>query len=686
MNKKDMDFLNKLKQEVNADMPVLPENLSADSISNLVENEEINKKSRKTAYRIAAAAASLVIVLAASIIGIKNYNPPIKTITPSNIENSGDVYTSEYKEIQEFFKSLRAKARVNAVSEDLISGFNYGVKETEGNFDTNAGTSSAPSATFSDANSTAYGTSFSKTENQVENVLEADIIKNDGRYLYIVHAEDANKIIIVDTKKPKELKISAKITLPEDDKETVYAKELFLKDNRLVVLTGTAERNKDAQIINDTYVSVSCCAHSPETKCGVFIYDISNVSKPQLISEYSVDGSYLTSRLTDGTLLVMSEYSVPLYEDNKKLEDACIPSYFFNGEKFKIPAENIDILKDTESGIYSVILKINLNNKDALPEASAILGFSSNVYCNQSDIYLARHSYDDKNGALRGYTEIFRFSFTDGLEYKANVKVKGTILNQFSMDEYNGFFRIATTDHGEQSYVTVLDKELNIIGQLGGIAKGESIYAVRFIENTAYVVTFYQTDPLFIIDLSNPSSPKITGELKIPGFSNMLFPYSENLLIGIGQDGTESGSNGKIKVSLFDISDKKHPKEISKAVTDSESYTTAQYDHKAYMKFTDTGEFAIPIYDYRKPENESTYLCCFKVENNKITAYKKYETVNDNQNTLHRGAYTGNTVFALCSNELYAFDRDSAEIISTLKFLDKSEYSKMVSESGIIIE
>lgn len=664
MNRKDPDFLNKLKEEIEADMPSLPNNLSADSISELVKNEKIKKKRHKTAYRIAAAAASLIIIMTASVIALKNYTPPIKNITPANPENTDNVYTSEYKEIQEFFKALKKKDIVYGVNESVDRFFGYGTKSEVVNESADAAEGTG---------STAYNKSYSKTELQVKDVLEADIIKNDGRYLYIVHGEDANKIIIVDAKEPKNLKIAAKISLPENNNETVCAKEIFIKDNRLIALTGVIPKNTENQPEEDIIYYSSCCAVNPETKCGVIIYDISKVSNPVKLSEYLIDGSYLTSRLTDSTLLLISDYTVPLYDDSKRLEDACIPSYYFNGEKFRIPAECIDIIKNTESSVYSVILKINIDNGNALPEASAILGGSNQVYCNKTDIYLARYAYSERDGALKNGTEIFRFDFTDGLKYKASIKINGAILNQFSMDEYNGFFRIATSDYGKQSFITVLDKNLNIIGQLDGIAKGESIYAVRFIENTAYVVTFYQTDPLFVIDLSNPASPKITGELKIPGFSNMLFPYSDTLLIGIGEDGNDDGTNGKVKVSLFDISDKKNPKEISKAVTERAGYTIAQYDHKAFMKFSDTGEFAIPIYDYQNPMNENTYLCCFKVENNTVSATKKYSTVNDRFNTLKRGAYTGNTVFALCSNELYAFDRNSTELLSSLKLLDSRE-------------
>jgi uncharacterized secreted protein with C-terminal beta-propeller domain len=411
----------------------------------------------------------------------------------------------------------------------------------------------------------------------------------------------------------------------------------------------------------------------------VQIFDITDRSNPELKNSYTLDGSYVTARMIDSKLVLISNYCVPLLEDDRELEEACIPSYEVNGKECDMPAEKIHIIKGNEDDTYTLVMQLDINSGKE-PETAAILGGTNEVYCNRTDIYLARYEYDESADEYSVYTGIYRFSLENGAQYKSSCQIKGDILNQFSMDEYNGYFRIATSDFNEESYITILDRELNQVGQLSGIGKGEDIYAVRFMGDTAYVVTFYQTDPLFVIDLSNPAEPKITGELKIPGFSNMLYPYGDDKLIGIGIDGDESSSNGKLKISLFDISDKQNPKEISKAVFSSANYSDAQYNHKAFMRFEDTNEFAIPVVSYSY--DSANYLCSFKIEGDKITQYKKYEP-ESKYSGVERGAYIGNTVFTLSDNAITAFDRQSTQRLSEITFSDISFVTQ--TEPAIII-
>lgn len=669
MKTNDKDFLNELRQEVTKENISLPDALSAENISKLVKDEPMKKKSNKTIYRITALAASFAVVLGVGIFAFNNYEPKIKPIAPSEKNNTESVYTSEYTEIQSFFKSLRKNYSFRDYAVDgSFNLFNSSTGTLKGEASEGMNTGAATDDLETD------GFSFNETNAQVKGVLEADIIQNDGRYLYIVHQNDASKVVIVDAKDPKSLKSVAKISLPENDSEYTTATDIFLYGDKLIILTGTYNK-PDTDTYNKYGRAEICCFEgSRGEKSGVVIYDISKKFSPKKTAEYSLDGGYVTTRLTGETLILITNYFVPLYNDDEELNKACIPSYFIGGKEFKIPADNISIIEDNKENTYTVILKINLNNQNANPDATAILGGTADIYCTKSDLYLSRAVFNETDINNPGLeTEIFRFEFTNGIEYKSSVKIPGSVLNQFSMDEYNGFFRIATSDANVQSYITVLDKDLNIIGQLDGIAPKESIYAVRFLGDTAYVVTFYQTDPLFVIDLSNPTAPEIVGELKIPGFSNMLHPYADGLLIGIGVDGNENGANGKVKVSLFDVSDKTNPKEISKAVVDGGSYSAAQYNHKAFMKFSDTGEFAIPVikYTYNSNGEESYYICSFRIENGSIASYKKYEV--DNAGYDMRSAYINNTVFVLCGNELYSFDRDSTELLQKFKLLDESE-------------
>ncbi len=220
-----------------------------------------------------------------------------------------------------------------------------------------------------------------------------------------------------------------------------------------------------------------------------------------------------------------------------------------------------------------------------------------------------KQKYEDISKELEK-TVIHKIEINNGkLKYKTSGEVTGVVLNQFSMDENNGYFRIATTrnrtwsslidnkDRESYSNLYVLDENMKVVGSVEELAKGERIYSVRFMQNRAYLVTFRQTDPLFVIDLSNPENPQVMGELKVPGFSSYLHPYDETTLIGLGKETDENGRIiGGIKLSLFDVSDVSNPKEIDKYVLgDRSSNSIAINEHKAFLFSKDKNLLVIPV-------------------------------------------------------------------------------------------
>ncbi len=212
-----------------------------------------------------------------------------------------------------------------------------------------------------------------------------------------------------------------------------------------------------------------------------------------------------------------------------------------------------------------------------------------------------------------------------GVEHKAQGEVPGTVLNQFSMDEHNGNFRIATTVTSDfrsgatLNNVYVLDSNMNIVGKLENLARTERIYSARFIGDRLYLVTFRQIDPLFVIDLSDPTSPKVLGELKIPGVSQYLHPYDENHIIGIGKDAIAIDEQGRefalfqgVKISLFDVSDVANPKEKSSYnIGDRGTESEVLYDHKAFLFSKEKNLLVLPItlaeIDRSKPESKEPW-------------------------------------------------------------------------------
>jgi uncharacterized secreted protein with C-terminal beta-propeller domain len=253
-------------------------------------------------------------------------------------------------------------------------------------------------------------------------------------------------------------------------------------------------------------------------------------------------------------------------------------------------------IQDT-SFSYTIFNSINIMNDAEQPTSMTILmGASSCMYASTSNIYVTFNKYDS--------TELYRVAFSGAnLRFKAQGIVPGYVLNQYSMDEYNNYFRIATTvstgpwdNRVDYNNVYVLNMNLDTVGKIENLADGERIYSARFAGDKAYLVTFEQIDPFFVLDLKNPTSPKVAGELKIPGFSNYLHPYNDNYVIGLGKE------SDAVKLSLFDVTDMSNPVEVAKYIIDGEDdawiYSTALYEPKAFLFEQQKQLLIIPIDRY----------------------------------------------------------------------------------------
>ena len=251
-------------------------------------------------------------------------------------------------------------------------------------------------------------------------------------------------------------------------------------------------------------------------------------------------------------------------------------------------------------------------------------------------------------------TEIYKIDITSGIKFTAKATVSGAVNNQFSMDEYASNFRIATTASDEKSNdinkLYVFDSSLKKLGEIEGFAKGESIQAVRFSGNTAYVITYENTDPLFVIDLSNPQKPKIKGSVKISGFSTNLIPISSNQLLGIGyaDDNTSPYTDG-IKFALFDVSNPQKPTVLDSKVIHNAT-SEAQDNHKAIL-VNGKSSFVIPYEDVNFENGYTVNLkagsIAFEVKDNKINISKKYAT------KVLSGDIVRSTIF---DNAVYTFN------------------------------
>lgn len=430
---------------------------------------------------------------------------------------------------------------------------------------------------------------FSTTNEQVEGVNEADIIKTDGEFIYVATGK-AVRIYKANNGKPV-LVDEINMTLDEKTGEYIQLTEMYIDNGKLVVLGAKNSFNNWIRPIPDINPAIEPVRDArigilPMGNSYVYagVYTISTNGKANLFKELEIEGNLLSSRKKDDIVYLM----INRYMNYYGIDDGILPMYrdSSKGNDFsELSIDKIMYYPNRYNQNYFILGALDINSRSTPSTIEAFLGSGHEVYMSNNALYIAGQDYNTIWGSI---TNISKFTL-DGLKigFAGGGMVEGSILNQFSMDEHNGNLRIATTNWQRESTnaLYVLDKNLNEIGSVKNLAPGETIHSVRFMGDKGYMVTFRQIDPLFVIDLANPSAPKVVGELKIPGFSNYLHPISEDVLLGIGQNIDEkTGRQEGIKLSLFDVSDDTKPREIKNLVLGSSgSYAEVLYNHKALM-------------------------------------------------------------------------------------------------------
>lgn len=422
---------------------------------------------------------------------------------------------------------------------------------------------------------------YSTTNVQVEGVDEADIVKADGEYIYLV---SGRKIVIVRAYPPEGAELLSTISV----NGTPIA--MYVWEDKLIVFsTSRAPLFKEISYLRPSIA---------------WIFDISDRSDPRLMASIASDGFYFDSRRVENYVYLIAVKPLVNLE-----EKYVLPRMYVQLREVKIDPSLIYhppvIYKPC---MYTVVVAIDLNNPTLEPSYKAILsGPASSIYASRRNLYIAIPSW--VNGTVM--TGVHRIELRGlEIEYAATGLVPGMPLNQFSMDEHEGYFRIATTtgrvartasESTARNHIYVLDGSMEVVGRLEDLAPGERIYSARFMGDRCYLVTFRKVDPFFVVDLSDPTSPRVLGKLKIPGYSNYLHPYDENHVIGIGKDtvpaeeGDFSWYQG-VKISFFDVSDVTRPKEVAKIVIgDRGTETPVLWDHRALLFDKRRNLLVIPI-------------------------------------------------------------------------------------------
>lgn len=703
----------------------LPENLSKDNILEQLEDVEQNEKiveipkKKNTAKRLIPIAASLALVV--GLLGIyfgtglgeklkteENISDKTEVMRYQSYDKIYDKFDDLRKEYEEekggnFFADLFNYASDDAVADNMAGDMAFGnptngemlpeaseESVADGSSGQNTSTSGAPSTENNERKE--HGT----TNTQELGVDEGDIIKTDGNYLYIANGS-SKSVSIVDVT-GEEMKVIAE--LDAEDKE--HINELYVCGDRLVV-TGNlydSEPNIEAYSYYGGYLygGYGVC------KTFVKIYDISDRTAPKLVTKYSQQGEYDNSRMIGTKLYCISTYYVDITADDYR--DLCIPETEINGEAQKIDAGCISVVEESNSATYAVITTLDVENGTE-PSCEAVLGNCDELYASAKGLFLSETDYDKTT--YEELTKIYRFEYTDtGVNYKCMGKVAGYINDQFSMSYDGEYFRIATTLNkteisdadGDSSTsddmaismsidnrvnnLYILNNNMQIVGKVEDLAQGETIQSVRFVGNMAYVVTFRQTDPLFVIDLSDPENPTVKGELKIPGFSEYLHPIADGLLVGVGYDGTETGTNGDCKVSLFDVTNPYEPVESSVLPVSNgtaDCYPSVADNHKLYIKLSEN-EFAVPFrvlsfVDTGEYYTNNTHICYirYRLTGNELCEVARYNIYDIDSNILG-ATFVENTFYVVVNdyNEdktyIVAYDLTTNEEIGRIQTAD----------------
>lgn len=485
---------------------------------------------------------------------------------------------------------------------------------------------------------------FSGTNVQVEGVDEPDIVKTDGRRIVIV---SEGSLVVVDVTGPEPVEIG-RLRLPDSSYQS-----LFIDGDRALLFGSAWNPGPVPLAAASDGVGIAPVSGSPTVE----IIEVDIGGEPEVVRSMSIDGSFISGRMVEGVVRLVStsgpvgfEWSYPsgsglraerkAVEENKEIvrnstEENWIPYYVVADADGNIVDEGTlfdcdrAARPDEFSGLNMLsVLTIDLSDGLDLVDATGVLANGDTVYSSEDSLYVATQNWQvwsflagsESDEPTGPETEIHEFDISNPrvTRYLASGSVEGYLLNQFSMDEYDGVLRVAstTTPSGwgispdSESRVTVLGRigdSLESVGMVDGLGKTEQIYSVRFMGDVGYVVTFRQTDPLYTLDLSNPRRPRVAGELKIPGYSAYLHPLEGGLLMGIGQDATEEGRIQGTQVSVFDVSDPSNPTRLDTYTFDGGSNSEVEYDHHAFLYWD--GVAVIPIQQYFWDEkSESMFM------------------------------------------------------------------------------
>lgn len=516
--------------------------------------------------------------------------------------------------------------------------------------DMNTSTGTMTDTVVQDLQASRGEASYSKTNVQTAGVDESDIIKTDGKYLYVVD-EEAVKIIDIRDAKMREVGEVA-VTLGSAADRVI---EMYVDGDILNLIiekedTGLTEEKSKSSTYDVYYVDT-------DTETELLTYDISDRTNPVLKGSTRQDGFYKTSRKVGDIVYLFTEkyMELPNLTKRQATTEGNLSNWIPLVNDTAVAADCIYLPERGNRGL--LISSVDVENPDSVVDNALIMNDYVNIYVSTKAIYLYESNYAG-NGIS---TQIAKFAFKDGvINAVGATSASGEVYDTFAINEYQGKLRLLTTDWSSaerENQLYLFDEKLNLTGSLKGIAKGEQIYAARYFGDMVYFVTYRNTDPLFAVDLSDEKKPKILSELKITGFSEYLHFWGQDKLVGIGYEtDPDTGAQKGIKLSMFDISDPANLTTLGTCVIENLDYSSALYNYKCVLVDEEENLIGFAAESYGR-EIKSSYLLFSWEEGGFHSLFS--ERIDGNEMLdEYRGIYVGDMFYLVNTEAVTSYDRE----------------------------
>lgn len=593
MKNNDFDFIKSQFDEARVNVP--------DELDKRVQSKLNNVRPVRIKYRqkpafkagISIAACIAVFVMVITTVNVSDIDYRIKSDDNSPSSATQLENFDNYKNVKEYIEDSQKKEKQNSIKSRIKSAVSPELVE------------------YMDASQSTKADSFDSAETYVQEkgVDEADIIKTNGRDIYYLNQSfdeksgvDKRTINVIETKKGKSTVAN---TIELDDVNSVI-EDMFVSDDKLVV---------NCTSFSGSTVEEKIAGADSATKA--IVYDISDVENPTEINSFEQSGYYTSSRLVGNTFYIVSSYSINSSKNYVPL--TCSGE----GDSEKLNAKDIYYAKNGVGTDYIVVTALDVNTCETIGTTKAVLGCGGEVYGNKDYLYVYGSDYSGKEPN----TTIAKISLKNGVKFCDYVKINGTVDSRYSFAEKDNHLCVFATETVKDktcNYLYVLDSNLKQIYKSEPFAKDESIKAVKYVDDYAYVITYEQTDPLFIINLSNVKKPKFMGNVEIDGFSSMLVNVGDNQLLGVGYntyfDNDVEVIDG-LKFVLFDVSNSLEPKVLDEKVYKDLS-SEAQYNSKAFVENKEKGYYAVPIVNVKGTQKGAIVV---SVKGGKIVEKENYK-------------------------------------------------------------